>query len=104
MLADAMIGLTIVGIIATIVAAAIGSEHAAEQRLADFRAANRTAERVLLNLQREQGTPRVQGAVIEIRALPGDSPAGFTWAQVDAAVNGRHAALVGLVPLSGVKS
>lgn len=101
-MADAVMALVIVGLLAAAMSVALGRQARATQRLADERAATWAAERVLSGLQ--SGGARdeqvdVDGAGIRIESAEGGkAPAGHAWVRVRADVNGRQATLVGLVP------
>lgn len=101
-MADAVMALVIVGLLAAAMSVALGRQARATQRLADERAATWAAERVLSRLQ--SGGARdeqvdVDGAGIRIDpAEGGETPAGHAWVRVRAEGNGRKASLVGLVP------
>jgi type II secretory pathway pseudopilin PulG len=101
MMLDALIGLMIVGTLGLILATAVGTQYRAQQKLADLRAANRLAERVLLNLQHGQTPPTLPNTVVKIRPIKGDAPKGYAWTAVEVTVRGRHAILYGIVPTPG---
>jgi hypothetical protein len=103
---DVAVGLAILGMIAAVLASAVGRERTAELRLADDRAAARVAEHALLDLQHHQPLPQLPPEVnVAVHPLDDgkDVPAGFTWATVEAAVRGRHASLIGVVPVDAKK-
>ena len=99
---DVAVGLAILGMIAAVLASAVGRERAAELRLAGDRAAARVAEHVLLDLQLRQPVPRLPDHVhVVVQRLHDVEPSapGYAWAAVEAKVgNGRSAMLLGLVP------
>ena len=96
-LADIAIGLAVVGVVATVLASAVGRTHTADQRLAEDRAASRLAEHVLLDLQHHQPPPTAPaGASITVRRTT--DPAGGNWAAVDVDLHGRRATLLGMMP------
>ncbi len=103
LLADAVIGLSIVAMLAGILAVAVNRQHMAAQRLADFRSAQRLAEHVLLNLQHHQPVPAASAdATIEIHsAATGIAPTGFTWTIVQTHVHNESTKLIGLAPTGG---
>ena len=99
MMADVLTGLAIVASLAIVLAVAVGRERAAEQKLADSRAAIRVAERAMLSLQRRQELPKIDGVALTVRkAARGIAPAGYQWITIDSVVRGRHATLCGLAP------
>jgi hypothetical protein len=101
-MADIAIGMAVVGVIAAVLLSAVGRERAAEQRLADDRAAARLAERVLLDLQHHQPPPQARSdARITMRKTA--DPAGGNWTAVDVELRGRRATLIGMVPEQGAK-
>jgi hypothetical protein len=99
---DVAVGLAILGMIAAVLASAVGRERTAELRLANDRAAARVAEHVLLDLQLRQRIPRMADhAHVVVQRLhdPESSSPGYTWASVEATVEGgRSVTLLGLVP------
>ena len=98
--ADALIGLAIVAMLATLLAVAVNRQQLARQRLADTRSAQRLAEYVLLSLQHGQPIPPAPAdAKIEIHpAQGGVAPAGFAWKIVQTHVHSQTAKLIGLTP------
>jgi type II secretory pathway pseudopilin PulG len=101
-LADVAIGMAVVGVIAAVLAGAVGRTRAAEQRLADDRAAVRLAEHALLNLQHHQTAPTApDGASINVRRAT--DPTGGAWAAVDVDLHGRRATLFGMLPEEAAK-
>jgi len=100
LLADVIVGLSIVALLAGILAVAVNRQYVARQRLADSRSAERLAEYVLLSLQHNQPVPPAPAdATIEIhRAAGGIAPAGFAWTIVQTHVNSESAKLIGLTP------
>jgi hypothetical protein len=102
---DVAVGLSILGLLAAVLASAVGRERTAELRLADDRAAARVAEHAMLNLQHRQPLAQVPTDVrVSVRKLDDskDVSPGFVWAQVDATVRGRHSSLVGLAPVDAI--
>ena len=117
---DVLTAMMIVAILAGLLGAAVAAQDRALHHLADSRAAMRLAESTLISLQAgdtvapapgngNPGESRGGGFAngpsagnVTIRQLSTDSSAaGMVWVQVQATVNGRHAALVGLVPRGG---
>src|ERR1700722_18090456 len=97
--ADAMVGLSIIAMLATLLAVAVNRQQMARQRLADSRSARRLAEYVLLSLQHGQPIPPATDAKIEIHpATGGVAPAGFAWTIVQTDVHNQIASLIGLTP------
>jgi uncharacterized membrane protein YdjX (TVP38/TMEM64 family) len=101
--ADAMVGLAIVAMLATLLAVAVNRQQVGRQRLADTRSAQRLAEFVLLSLQHGQPVPPApDNAKIQIRpAIGGVAPAGFAWTMVQTQVHNQSASLIGLAPTRG---
>ena len=97
---DVVMGLILLGLIGTMLAAAATWHYRLLQHLADSRAATRAAESALVSMQ--AGEPVGQGK-FAVHALPtaSDSP-GMQWVEVSATVDGRSASLVGLVPAKAV--
>jgi hypothetical protein len=100
LLADVLVGLSIVAMLAGLLAVAVNRQHMAAQRLADLRSAQRLAENVLLNLQHHQPVPTAPAdATIQIdRTTTGTAPTGFTWTIVQTRVNAESTKLIGLAP------
>jgi hypothetical protein len=98
--ADAMVGLAIVAMLATLLAVAVNRQQRARERLADSRAAERLAEYVLLSLQHGQPIPPAPAdTTIDIHpATGGIAPAGFAWKIVQTHVHSQAAELIGLTP------
>ena len=101
-MADAVMALVIVGLLLAAMSVSLGRQARATQRLADERAAMWAAERALARLQSgaaHDEQVELDGAGIRIEPTEGgEGPAGHAWVRVRADVNGRQAALVGLVP------
>ena len=100
---DVVMGIILVSFIAAILGAAADFHQRALRHLADSRAAVRLAESALLSMQSGQTPPSYGDASLTFHRLSGssDSP-GKTWVRVEAAVGGRRASLVGLVPQNAV--
>ena len=126
MLADAVMGLAIVALLAASMAVVLNRQAHGTRRLADERAATWAAELALAQLRAGRpaaevapagaGAAGAAGATAEAGAdadavagtgtesievepaAGGAAPAGYEWVRVRAGVNGRRAALVGLVP------
>jgi Tfp pilus assembly protein PilX len=91
---DILAGLVIVGALTLALAAVLGRQHRAVQKLADTRAATQLAESVLTELQAGRAQPKPGGEAdvsVEVR------PAG-DWVEVDVTVRGARATLVGPAP------
>lgn len=96
-LIDALIGLLLIGVLATLLAVTADRTSRAQRRLADDRAATRAAERVLVSLQ--AGTPLQppgDDTKILVQRLDTET-ADRVWVRVTATVAGRPATLYGLV-------
>ena len=98
--ADALFGLSIIAMLASLLAVAINRQQMARQRLTDSRSAQRLAEYVLLSLQHGQPIPPISdNAKIEIHpAIGGVAPAGFAWTVVQTNIHNQIASLIGLTP------
>ena len=108
MILDVTAALVIVGALAFALAATMGRQHRAAQKLADTRAAGQVAETVLSDLQAGKPGPAGGAAAsnpdvkIEIRPAAGGPPgAKTTWVEVVVAIRGGRAALIGAVPEGG---
>jgi hypothetical protein len=102
MLADVVIGLIVLTLVAVIFTSAVGRQQKAARRLGAQREAVRIAEAVLTGLQTHAATPRGDDeTTISIREMPSVRPSGRTkWAEVSVNHRGRVATLVGAVPAS----
>jgi type II secretory pathway pseudopilin PulG len=100
LMADAVVGLAIVALLATLLAVAVNRQQMARQRLTDTRYAQRLAEYVLLSLQHNQPIPlETAETKIEIHPTPGGSaPPGYAWTIVQTHVHSQAAQLIGLTP------
>jgi hypothetical protein len=89
----------IVAILAALLSVADGSHQRALKHLADSRSATRLAESALISMQSGQSLSIPTDCDLAFRELsPSPGLPGQVWIEVDAAVNGRRASLVGLVP------
>ena len=110
---DVLAGLFIVAALTMALAAVLGRQHRAVQKLADTRAAMQVAETVLTDLQAGRpgpGSGRGDDTSVEVRPLeeggapgaaagPGVAHTG-KWVEVVVSVRGGRASLVGAVPQS----
>jgi len=110
---DVLAGLFIVAALTMALAAVLGRQHRAVQKLADTRAAMQVAETVLTDLQAGRpgpGSGRGDDTSVEVRPLeeggapgaaagPGVAHTG-KWVEVVVSVRGGRASLVGSVPQS----
>jgi type II secretory pathway pseudopilin PulG len=110
MILDALAALAIVGALALALAATMGRQHRAAQKLADTRAAVQVAETVLADLQAGKPAPADQSSAgdpdvkVEIRPAAGGRPGSKTsWVEVVVAIRGGRASLVGAVPEGGTR-
>ena len=96
---DVLMGILIVAILAAILGLAAASHQRGLKHLADSGSATRLAESALISMQCGQSPSIPANCKLAVRQLsvPSEFP-GRIWIEVDAAVNGRHASLVGLVP------
>lgn len=104
--ADAVIGLTVIGIIAGLLAVAVNRQHAAMSRLANSRAASDLAQSAVSTLQQGRafpGDPRIEVLVLAPPQEAGGEAisnviGGKRWVQVRATLNGHTEQLIALVP------
>jgi hypothetical protein len=95
MIADAVAGLALVGVLALTIIIAVRSQHMASDRLSDSRGATWAAEQALAEMQ----SGRPAGKDVRVERVQADSPPeGFAWVRVHAERRGRRAELIGLVP------
>lgn len=97
---DAIGGLLVVGVLASLLMVAMSRQNRAGQQLAESREVIRLAERTLMEMQAARGIPAAgadQG--VRVRRLPGGQEvAGWVWVEVQTESSGHRAALTGLVP------
>jgi type II secretory pathway pseudopilin PulG len=100
---DALVAMTILGLLLVTMSLATASERRALERLSDTRQAQRTAETELLLMQAGQSSPLPDGVIVQ--KLPDSSDvSGMVWTQMHSTVNGRPVDLIGLVPQSAIPS
>jgi hypothetical protein len=93
---DVVMALTIVAILGLVLGSAADARQRALNHLADSRAAERLAESALISLQAGQAAP---GGAVIVHNLSIAAPVpDRNWVEVDATVNKREAAIIGLVP------
>lgn len=95
---DMLIGLTLLGTLATVLAIGVRSQQKGAAHLAESRAALRAAEAALIDLQSgaNQPTPR-RGVTVRVTDDPTTpASAGHRWVRIEAICNGRSATLYGL--------
>jgi Tfp pilus assembly protein PilX len=93
---DVLVGLMILGIIGLTLGAGAAWHQRALAHLSDMRAASRVAESALISMQAREQFDRSKVVCREVAGA--QNPAGMSWVEVSAKVNGRSASLVGLVP------
>ena len=100
--AETIVALGLIVLLGVLLATAVGKHHRGSTRLAESRAAVNLAEDVLTALQGGQPLPQTSpGTSFKLEKLDTASPVkGMIWATVHTQVNGRAAALTGLVPAS----
>jgi type II secretory pathway pseudopilin PulG len=98
-LADAVMSLIILSLLAAVLMMAAGRQRHASLRLKDQRAATALAERALSRMQAGEAADNSEGTIRIKRLADGDVPAGRQWVQVTVTFQGRSASLVGLAPL-----
>jgi len=98
--ADAVMGISVLAVVAVVLVTAVGRQRLACQRLTDARQAVRAAEAVLADLQAGLEMPGSDAqTTLVVRPCTGDAaPRQFHWIEVSATVGGQTRALVGLVP------
>ncbi len=106
LLLDAIMGLSVVALVAVVLAAAVGQTKRASDKLAQQRAAMRIAEQVLTQLQTGQEPTvandgvRWGAQILEVQ----QAVAEHQWVRVSIEWQGQAASLVGLVPGKAVTS
>ncbi|HWE96854.1 MAG TPA: hypothetical protein VG269_23035 [Tepidisphaeraceae bacterium] len=102
MLADAIIGMAVLGTVMVVLLIGMSREHRSAETLSQSRRAVRAAEAALADLQAGRMMPaEFDGAVLHAQdAASAATPAGFHWVEVRATIGGRQATLAGLVPAS----
>jgi type II secretory pathway pseudopilin PulG len=99
---DALVGLVIIGALATAIAVALTQYHRADRRLSDTRAAQRLCERTLADLSaglQPAADIRVTWKALQVK----DAPPGYAWVEVAAASETGRASIVGLMPAPAVE-
>jgi Tfp pilus assembly protein PilX len=98
--ADAMMGLAFLALLATVLAVTATRQQRAARVLADQREAVRIAETALLDLQAHQSATAA-GSDVTVRVAPaagGANVPGRKWVEMIVTVRGQTRSLVGLVP------
>ena len=103
---DVLAGLIIVAALTLALAAVLGRQHRAVQKLADARAAAQVAEAVLADLQAGRAPAHVEDrsdpdVSIDVRPAgdaDGADASSRTWVEIVVTARGGRASLVGLVP------
>ena len=96
---DMLIGMTLLGVLALVLAVSVRSQQKGAAHLNDSRAALRAAEATLIDLQTGAKELAARHGV-SIRVTDQNSaaaPIGYRWVRVEATCNGRVATLDGLV-------
>jgi Tfp pilus assembly protein PilX len=100
-LADAVMALVILSLLAGVLMMSAGRQRHASLRLKDQRTAMALAER---GLSRMRAGVAAGDATVQVERLgDGDAPSGQRWVRVKAVVHGREASVVGLAPVEAVK-
>jgi hypothetical protein len=105
MIFDALLALSVLGLLMAIMAVGLASHRRAAARLAGRRDACNAAESAMTDLQQGRPpAPATHGDRIRIDRLTGgtDVP-GFTWVRVTAVVDGTTESLSGLVRTDSLK-
>jgi hypothetical protein len=99
-LLDAIIGLSIAGLLGLVLVVGITQERKARERLEEGTAAVRLTQRVMATLQEGGAAPAtLEGAKVKVTPVEGGANVqGRTWVEVAVERKGRTATLVGLVP------
>jgi len=102
LLMDMVIGLLLLATMTTVLAVGVRSRQKGGAHLLDTRAALRSAEAALYELQSGAAAPSARrGVNVRVVEQKSDTaPAGHRWVRVEATCNGRGASLIGLVPAS----
>jgi len=97
---EVLVATNVVGILAVVLATAVGAHQKAINHLADTRAASRLAESAILSMQSGQSPlPRGEDQSVAIHPISQATYfSGMSWVEIDASFHGRRAALIGLVP------
>ena len=106
-LADVVIGLALLTVVAVLFTVAVGRQRRAGQRLADHREATRLAEAALTSLQAGRAAapqPPATDAVVTVREVVDAAPSSpnTRWAEARVEYHGRTVTLVGPVPAGSV--
>jgi hypothetical protein len=97
--ADLLIGIGIVAVLAASVFVILGRASRLANKMSDSRAAARSAESALADLQADRPLKTPPGVTITVRAEPGGaSVRGYVWARASAKTAEQSADLVGIVP------
>lgn len=104
--ADALIGLAIVAVLATVLAVLAHRHAKASRLLAQTRAATRLCENVAAYLQAGKMVPLpTDGALVRVAPLPHPGPTpGTAWAEISTSVDGGRATLIACVPRTSLSS
>lgn len=103
LLADALMALAMVALLAAIMATAMGQQSRAARRLSDGRAAMRIAERVMLDLHTGGTAPSGADAKVCVEPVAAEAPAGLAWVRVSVQVERSRATLLGLMKADAVE-
>jgi hypothetical protein len=93
-LADAVVGLTLIGLIAGMLAVAFHTQQVVMLRLADDRNATNLARATLAAMEQGQRPPTDP----RVEISPISAVAGRNWVRIQATANGRTEQLIALVP------
>jgi hypothetical protein len=106
MILDLLTGLFLLAVLSAVLFVAVQARTKGAARLAESRAALRTAEAALGELQAGAAQPSGREGV-EIRVMDepqSKAPAGMRWVRVEATCAGKTASLRGVVPAAGGQS
>jgi len=103
---DLMIALAVLATLTTLMIVGVDRQRRTSQALSDTRAANRLAERVLLDLQQGHKPAAATGGerVAVARLTGGQEISGYSWVSVTVESNGRHATLSGLAKTAALEN
>ena len=98
LVADMLVALAIVALLAAIMAATLGKQAKASIKFSQTRAAMRLAEAAMADMQTGQSPSPPQAGTLGVRRMPAQTqPAGMAWVEVTVQLEGGRAALLGLV-------
>jgi type II secretory pathway pseudopilin PulG len=105
LLIDALVGITLIGMIVAMFAMASGQYRRSQRALSHQRAAVRVAEHTLYAMQTggAAAPARDEDVHVTVSRVKGEAVDGRVWVSVEVHHHGQRAELVGLVPLAALK-